>query len=151
MIEQVVRVAIDSDIRNVCLIGAVVNRLSSMADFSNLEIFKIELAVVESVNNAIKHAYNNESGHDIEVIFILHRNRITLEICDTGKTLNIILLEKKSEPLPPFGPDDIENLPEGGMGLSIINQVMDGVTYETSNGRNKLILTKFFSAHEATG
>jgi serine/threonine-protein kinase RsbW len=137
--------------RNVFLIGAVVNRLSALADFSDLEIFKIELSVVESVNNIIKHAYNNERGHDIEVVFFIHCNRITLEICDTGKNLNIVLLEKINESLPPFDPDDIENLPEGGMGISIINQVMDGVAYETANGRNKLILTKFFRAPEATG
>jgi len=60
------------------------------------------------------------------------------------------LLSKNIDSVPQFDPINVENLPEGGMGLSIIHQIMDCVAYETTNGRNKLILTKFFSAHEAT-
>jgi anti-sigma regulatory factor (Ser/Thr protein kinase) len=150
MNEKMIKIVINSDIKNVFLIGAVVNRLCTLAPFSDVEIFQIELSVVESVNNAIQHAYSNESGHEVGVVFILHCNRITFEICDSGKSMNSQYFHKKGEPSFGFDPDDIENLPEGGMGLLIINQIMDQVVYTTSNGINKLILTKFFSADKTT-
>jgi anti-sigma regulatory factor (Ser/Thr protein kinase) len=104
--------------------------------------------VVESVNNVIKHAYDNKPGHQIEVTFTLYPNRLTFEICDAGKKMDSRYLPQKGSPSFEFDPNDLNNLPEGGMGLSIINEIMDQVVYTTSDGINKLMLTKYFNVNE---
>ena len=143
-----IKMIINSDVKDVFLIGSVIGRLCGLAPFSSVEVFQIELCVVESVNNAIEHAYGNEPGHPVEVTFALHPNRLTFEICDTGKTMGTKYLPQKGTQSFEFDPNDLDELPEGGMGLSIINEIMDQVVYTTSAGINKLTLTKFFNANE---
>jgi len=142
-----IKMIIDSDFKNVPLISTVINRLCALTPFSGVKAFQIELCVIESIHNAIKHAYGNEPDHAVEVNFALHPNRLTFEICDTGKTIDSKYLPKKGVPSFEFDPDDLDNLPEGGMGLSIINEIMDQVVYTTADGINKLTLTKFFNAN----
>jgi serine/threonine-protein kinase RsbW len=142
-----IKMIIDSDFKNVPLISIVVNRLCALTPFSSITAFQIELCVVESINNTIKHAYGNEPDRPVEVIFALHPNRLIFEICDAGKTMDSKYLPKKGAPFFEFDPDDLDNLPEGGMGLSIINEIMDQVVYTTADGINKLTLTKFFNAN----
>ena len=52
------------------------------------------------------------------------------------------MLDNASASAFDFDPDDLINLPEGGMGLSIICAAMDEVAYETGAGGNQLFLTK---------
>jgi serine/threonine-protein kinase RsbW len=143
------KMIINSDIENVFLISTVINRLCLIAPLSSDELFQVDLCVVEAVNNAIKHAYGNESGHQVEVTFALYPNRLTFEICDAGKTMDTKCLPQKGVPSFDFDPDDLANLPEGGMGLLIINEIMDQIIYATAEGKNKLTLTKFFQANES--
>jgi serine/threonine-protein kinase RsbW len=142
-----IKMIIDSDIENVSLIRKIISRLCEFTPFSRTEAFYVGLCVVESVNNAIKHAYGNELGHQVEIIFALHSNRLILEISDTGRSMDPKYLPSKGELFIEFNPDDMDSLPEGQMGLAIINEVMDQVAYTTSEGVNKLTLTKNFNTN----
>ena len=95
----------------------------------------MELCVVEAVNNAIEHAYGNEQGHEVEIVISLFVDQIIFKVCDTGKAIDSKHIpEKKS------------GLHERGRGLEIINEVMDDVTYETSDGKNMLTMRKRFES-----
>jgi serine/threonine-protein kinase RsbW len=142
-----IKVIIESDLKNVFLISTVIGKLCSLAPFSSIEAFQLELCVAEAVNNTIKHAYNNEPNHQVEITFTLDPNRLTFEICDTGRAMDAKYLAQKGTPSFIFDPDDLANLPEGGMGLSIISEIMDEVLYVTAGGRNKLILIKLLHAN----
>lgn len=50
----------------------------------------------------------------------LNLDRISFEVCDTG-----LSIKKSLYPTLDYDPDDLENLPEGGMSLFIIHEVMD--------------------------
>ncbi|MCZ7603337.1 MAG: hypothetical protein M5R37_10725 [Melioribacteraceae bacterium] len=43
-----------------------------------------------------------------------------------------------------YDPEDIENLPEGGMGLYIIDQLMDEISYKVLDGVNIFSMKKKF-------
>ena len=140
-----INLSIESDDQHVCLIGKAINGLCSLANFSDIDTYQVELCVVEAVNNAIEHAYERAQGKLVEVTFSLYQHKITINICDTGKVMDEKWLMRDNA-LPDFDADDLPSLPEGGWGLAIIQQVMDEVTYSTSNGKNVLTLTKHFTA-----
>lgn len=143
---KTVKLTIDSNLEDVFLIGLAVNNICSHIPYAELESNQIEICVVEAVNNTIKHAYKGEAGHDVEVLVALYLNRITFQVCDCGKTIKPGKMPKLE-----FDPNDLENLPEGGMGLFIIHEVMDEVAYETSKGKNILTMTKIFESKRTTG
>jgi serine/threonine-protein kinase RsbW len=138
-----IKLTIDSNMDNVPLIATTVSRLCSLIPFSDVESYQVEVCVVEAVNNAIKHAYLNEGGHEVGVIFTVYTNKLIIDICDAGK-----VMEQKNKPSLDFDPDDVKNLPESGMGLFIIDSIMDELTYKSQQGKNVLTMTKFFKPDE---
>lgn len=138
---KTVHLTIDSQFKNVFLVGLAVRGICSYLPLNETDVFQAEVCVVEAVNNVIKHAYNGESGHDVDVIISLHPNRVAFQICDSGKTFEL----KKEVATMNFDAKNIETLPESGIGLHIIHAVMEDVTYETLTGRNILTMSKRFS------
>jgi len=131
--------AIDSNLKDVSLIGLSINKICSQIPLTDVEVYQIEACVVEAINNTIEHAYQHTTGHRVEVNVNLYLDRIAFKVCDTGLSMKPAI-----SPALDFDPKDIDQLPEGGMGLFIIHQIMDQVTYRTDNGQNILEMTKTF-------
>ncbi len=137
-----IKLAVDSDLGNVSLIGMIINKLCSSIPLSDTDAYQIELCVVEAVNNSIEHAYANEKGHEVEVVFALHPDRLIVDVCDTGKPMDQECLEQKDVSLLEIDPNDLDKIPEQGRGLPIMKEIMDSMTYKTENGKNCLTLTR---------
>lgn len=138
-----IKFTIDSSLENVALVGTAVRKLCSMVSFSETEACDIEVSVVEAVNNAVKHAYMNEKGHEVNIIFTIHTDRLTIDICDTGKTM-----DKINFPVLKFDPKLLNSIPEKGMGFHIISSIMDQVEYRTIQNKNILSITRFFNTSD---
>jgi serine/threonine-protein kinase RsbW len=134
-----IKLVIESALENVPLVGLSVNNICRHANFSEAVSSQIDLCVVEAVTNCVKHAYNQMPGHKVEVDISLYDDRISFSISDHGEHMEIF-----QTPRLEFDPEDVEHLPEGGMGLYIIHQTMDEVSYKTEAGKNTLTLTKRF-------
>jgi len=137
--DQVARIniSIDSCLDQVFMVGAAIRGICAELQLAAGVASPLELAVIEGVNNAVKHAYESQAGHCVEVIVAVSREWIRFEICDEGKPLNF----QRGTALD-YDPHDRKNLPEGGMGLHIMGRVMDEISYSSREGRNRLILCK---------
>lgn len=143
MSDRWIRLVIPSDLCNVPLVGQAIERLCSLIPLSDIESHQIALCVVEAVNNAIVHAYRREARHEVEVIFRQYPDRLILQICDTGSSMDPKCIEPQTPSPLDFDPCRLNSVPERGMGLAIIRGTMDDVTYATSEGKNILSLIRF--------
>jgi len=91
----------------------------------------VEICLMESLNNVIKHSYKGDQNKEIELTIKFDKKELELKIIDTG-----LSRDNFDNPSLDYDPEDIENLPEGGMGLFIISQLMDKLDYITINGKN---------------
>ena len=98
----------------------------------------VEMCLMEALNNVIKHAYRGEQNHFIDVNVCIDSQLMEIQIIDEGVPRESLVIKELD-----FDPNDIENLPEGGMGLFIIKQLMDELDYYTLNGKNYFTLRKF--------
>jgi len=92
------------------------------------------LAVNEASSNIMRHAYNNQSGCPIRITACKKVNCMEFNLIHEGSPFTPPKLDPKrlSEPKP------------GGMGLYIINDVMDEVNYiNEENGKNRIQLLKY--------
>ena len=137
-----IKLVIDSDLEDVSLIGTAINRLCSSIPLSDTDSYQIELCVVEAVNNSIEHAYRNEKGHEVDVVFTLHPDKLIVDIWDSGKPMDQECMEQKDVPLLEIDPNGLDNIPEQGRGLPIMKEIMDAIIYKTENGKNCLTLIK---------
>ncbi len=135
-----IKLTILSTLDNVPLLGASINKMCSLISMSDEHAFQMELCVVEACNNVIKHAYNNANDKEVEVEVRFFDDRIIFTICDVGA--------KKPTNVPhtlDYDPEDLDNLPEGRMGLFLIHEIMDDIYYETSENRNIFTMTKYLT------
>ncbi len=129
--------SLDSRLPNVGLLGAAVQGVCRLAGYRSPEAGLVQLAVVEAVNNALEHAYQQEPGHRVEVELRLDEKRLRFLISDWGRAM------ADPEPREPqFDLEDPALLPEGGLGLYLIHRIMDQVEYRSEGGKNTLIMSK---------
>ncbi|WP_196772877.1 ATP-binding protein [Pseudodesulfovibrio alkaliphilus] len=101
------------------------------------EKYHVELAVSEAATNSLRHAYNGEPGHEIGLRVSIDREKVVVEIVDTGRSLDPCLLECACLP-----PETEARQDSGGRGLFLIREVMDEVRVGRVDGRNVLRMTK---------
>ena len=140
---------IDSRLENVSLLGLAVRGICRHLSMNPAGCYEMELCVVESVNNVIKHAYGSKPGHQVEVILHLYENCLTFQIHDIGRSAPMNLLPSLDVDLLTS-----DSFPESGLGLFIIHSLMDMVHYESTAKGNWLTLVKYFvgrGAHQGQG
>ncbi|MCF7974091.1 MAG: ATP-binding protein [Phycisphaerae bacterium] len=97
----------------------------------------IELALEETLVNIISYAFTDEAeAHDIELTADVNGDRrFVITIIDDGKPY---------DPLTAPEPDldvDLEHRDIGGLGVMLVKQLMDDVTYSRANNANTLKLS----------
>ncbi len=134
---QSIQLSIDSQFKHTVLVARAIRGICATTSLSQTEINRIELCVVEVLNNVIEHAYGHKSGHKIEVdILIVHNDRINITITDYGKKITEPL-ENLTAPFDDVIPDNPDTWACRGRGLSIVEQIMDGVDYQAEGNSNR--------------
>lgn len=135
---KTITLTINSDLEQVELIGNCINKLCDLVNYDDLQSYDIELCCVEAVNNCIKHAYNNIPDNLVQVIFTIYESFLEIQVIDNGKTADNLNFNNHFE----MDIEKLDGLPEGGMGLFLINQIMNNVSYIKEKDKNILLMTK---------
>ncbi|OLN18902.1 hypothetical protein BUE67_13370, partial [Corynebacterium diphtheriae] len=103
----------------------------SGASYDDIEDSKI--AVSEAVTNAVKHAYkHSEQNGMINICFELFDDKIKIIISDQGESFDY---ESTKSKLGPYQENEnIDFLREGGLGLFLIESLMDEVKVSKESG-----------------
>lgn len=115
-------------------VSGIANRIGYTYD----EIEDIKIAVAEACTNVVEHAYEQEGL--MTVSFHVYSNRLEVIISDSGQSFNMEQLRDKLGPIDADKP--VSELKEGGLGLFLINSLMDKVEITEDNGVI-LVMTKF--------
>ncbi len=139
-VSQSIRLEIDSDLRNTTLMAMAVRGLCTMTSLSETDVNRVELCLVEIVNNAIEHAYNNESDHTVEAMIRLTKQQLQIMISDWGTPIPDGCLSVNEPGLS--DPELPETLMVSGRGLYLVTTLMDSVEYSSDQGKNSLTMIK---------
>lgn len=95
-----------------------------------------KLAVDEACTNVVKHGYRDLPGGPIEVVITGNGREFSIAIRDQGRPFD--LRNVQSPDLKMY----VENRKRGGLGVFIMNQLMDDVRYRHAHDGNVLIMSK---------
>lgn len=135
-----IALTIDSRLEQVAFVGLASQAWGQYIGLSQPLVQQIETCLVEAVNNAILHAYRNQPGGRVEVVFRWDDPVLTLEISDYGLAMAELPPDRAPEPLA-----------ESGRGWWILRQWMDEVDYRREGARNTVQLRLYPPRHEAAG
>ena len=92
------------------------------------------------LNNVISYGVNDEQRHFIDISLELTESSLIVSIADDGVPFN---------PLAETAPDttlSIEDRPIGGLGIHIVVNMVDDISYQRTADKNVLTLTKSFQS-----
>ena len=121
-------------------IGRLVDLLEAFGPQSGLTddaTFKLTLALDEIVANVVRHGFDDDREHRIEVKVIVDDRTVTASVEDDG-----LEFDPREAPVPDLDLP-IEMRKPGGLGMHLVRATMDSVEYRRQDGRN--ILTIVFS------
>jgi stage II sporulation protein AB (anti-sigma F factor) len=123
---------------NESFVRVVVAAFAARLDPTLEELNEVKTAVSEAVTNSILHAYEDDQGL-IKINALVENKKLMIEIYDTGKGIEDIAMAR--EPLYTDKPE----LERSGMGFTIMENFMDEVMIESSQGKGTVIkMTKIF-------
>ncbi|MCF8114021.1 MAG: ATP-binding protein [Desulfotignum sp.] len=127
--------SIPSHPRYLQLVRSMVKKVNAIIGVSRKEGADIVLAVDEACANIIRHSYKNQPLGTIDLYFEIRPMELGITIEDFGCRWD-------PANLPPRNLDEIK---PGGLGIHIINCVMDCVEFDcSSNTRNQVRMIKRF-------
>jgi len=122
----VVEVTLESDLKNVEVAEEISLRVASTAGFGEEDQHRIEMAVHESMINAIWHGNKNDHSKSVWLRFQIHRDRLEIRIRDQGKGFDL-----KHIP-DPLADENLLNV--SGRGIFLIRSFMDEFRVEQIAG-----------------
>jgi len=136
-VERTFRLHVPSSTENLALIRDFVSKIGAQAGLDESEVAKLELAVDEACANVIEHAYGSDSTREVTVKATVDEEAVSIEIVDTGRGFDPAKIEQaKLDQL-------ISKRKSGGLGMRLIQTLMDEVQYEIVPGqKNELRMVK---------
>jgi len=130
---------VPADENNLSEVRDFIAGICDRAGFSKSETNNTKLAVDEACTNIIKHAYQDKGG-DIRIDVQAEPGKIEINIFDRGEPFD---WSKVKEPdLDLY----VEIGKKGGLGIYLMNRLMDSISYSAAPGGNRLYMSKSSSA-----
>jgi serine/threonine-protein kinase RsbW len=134
-----IRLMIPAHAEYVDLMRLSLTGIASKMGFSIEDIDDMKIAASEACNNAILHANpDDELNNNIDIVFEISETSLSIRIIDQGVSFNFpeTIANESS-----MHNKQISELQTGGLGLYLMQALMDDVTVLTENG-TEVILTK---------
>jgi len=133
--QETFHLEVPADENNLSEVRDFIADICDKAGFSKSETNNTKLAVDEACTNIIKHAYK-EKGGDIRIDVQAEPGKIEITIFDRGEPFD---WSNVKEP-------DLDHYVEigkkGGLGIFLMNRLMDTLNYSAAEGGNRLYMSK---------
>ncbi len=139
LIERKFMLQVPSSTENLAIVRDFLSSIGKQTSMDDSEVGKIQLAVDEACSNVIEHAYGHDASKEVMIRVIVDDTLVRIEIVDTGRGFDPSTVE----------PKELEELvaqrKSGGLGLRLIQTLMDEVHYDVVPGEtNQIRMTKRF-------
>lgn len=119
--ENVVRLTIASQLEFIDLVTNLTDNLTNLAGFDEDAVYWINMAVRESVANAVEHGNHYDPNKAVDITFILTPESLRVAVRDQGEGFDPSDLPDPLDPLNLLNP--------AGRGILYMRTFMDSVDY----------------------
>jgi serine/threonine-protein kinase RsbW len=130
------RTGVRSDAAQLPVLTRFLQEFWSAAELPPAQALSFELALEEVFMNVCMHGSPAGSAPWVEVSLVLAEDGLTMTVEDDGPQFDPLSLP------PPDITASLTGRPVGGLGVFLVRQVMDAVSYHRIGARNRLRMTK---------
>ena len=132
---------IDSQLNQISLVRAALSGVLNHLGVVESDIFSLELAVTEIINNTLEHGYRGAADKPIEVKVRVSGSEVQIDLNDNAPPFpenQLFRLEGK----PALLEDPDEDWPMRGHGLQIVRQIVDSIVLTSDQHHNRMTIRK---------
>jgi serine/threonine-protein kinase RsbW len=129
-------ISIPSETSFLGLVREVTKKMAESAGFADGTADRLALAVDEATTNVIEHAYHGADDREIELRIEDRGPEFRVEVVDSGSTV-----DPRTVPRVDLG-RYVSERRTGGLGVHLMEKIMDSVTFRRSARRNVCCLVK---------
>ena len=126
-----------NDLRELTHVLQLVNVFLEPRELQSKLVYAVNLILEEILMNIIRHGYDDEDSHEIEVQIELEEEEVALTVIDDGREFN---------PLTIPGPDPSKSAMdrlEEGLGLQFVRHMRNAMEYRREGDKNILSIWIF--------
>lgn len=131
---RVVALSIPARPEYIALCRLALSGLTKVRPFEPETLADLKLALTEACTNSIRHAYEDGREGVVDVRYELNGAAIAVEVTDAGSGF-------LREPVSP----DTGELDEGGLGIAIIESLMDELVIDSGDDGSRLRFVKYLN------
>ena len=117
-----------------------ISGLANRVGFTYDDIEDLKIATSEAITNAVQHAYSEDEDGEVVIGCAMYEGKIEIMVADHGKSFDFE--ETKAQVGPYSEMEEVSFLREGGLGLYLIETLMDEVKVHQQEG-----ITVFMTKH----
>ena len=130
------QLVLDNDIQQIPQLAEFLEQFALEAGLDMATTMSLNLALEEAVSNVMLYAYPKDTKGQVKIDASFDNGTIRFVMSDSGVPFDPTAKKDADIDLP------VEERPIGGLGIYMVKQIMDSVSYRYSNGNNILTLTK---------
>ncbi len=134
--EAAIVIALANDLREIAGVAARIDRFCAEREIPPEVAYAVNLALDELLTNTIGYGYRDEERHRIEIVVRLEGETLVVAVVDDGAAFDPTRTPDADTGAP------LEDRELGGLGLLLVNRMMDSVEYRHRAGCNVTVLTK---------
>ncbi len=128
--DNILKLSIKNDMSELEALYARVNEFLAKHEVQYRSGYAVNLAIEELVVNVIRYAYVDDDDHTIEIGVGIIDEQIIVQIRDNGRPF-----DPREAPEHDIDADDLEI---GGLGLILVIDIVDALTYERIDDKNNV-------------
>ncbi|WP_102275203.1 anti-sigma B factor RsbW [Cytobacillus massiliigabonensis] len=117
---------------NIGIVRLTLSGIASSMGFTYEDVEDLKIAVSEACTNSVQHAYDKNEGGEVVIGFGIYKDKLEMMVADCGRSFNFNRI--KAELGPYTESSTVDQLAEGGLGLYLIETLMDEVRVMNHSG-----------------
>jgi anti-sigma regulatory factor (Ser/Thr protein kinase) len=126
-----------NDLRELTHVLQLVNVFLEPRELQSKLVYAVNLILEEILMNIIRHGYDDEDSHEIEVQIDLEEDEVALTVIDDGREFNPLTI-----PGPDRSKSAMDRLEEG-LGLQFVRHMRNAMEYRREGDKNILSIWIF--------
>lgn len=136
MKEQKFHIRLKNDVQQILLLTSFMEEVGETLGLDPTLMMSLNLALEEAATNVIMYAYPKGDDGWADVDVLATESDLTFTLSDKGKPFDPTAAPEADITL------SVEDRPIGGLGIFLVRNIMDKVTYQYKDGKNILTMLK---------
>ena len=144
MSEPDLSIRVANDLKELAAIAEQVDEFCGQREIAPAVAYQVNLSLDELLTNTINYGYEDGARHEIRIDLSIDGDRLIVRIEDDARQFDLT----DSDPNRADTDSGLDERMPGGLGIFLVHQMMDTVSYRRENNRNVVLLGKKFKTED---